>query len=118
MIAPGTIGTRAGPIRKPRPCRLSQSITPPGASSPKAEPPESATASTRVMTEAGSRTVVARVPGPPPVTVTAATAGSSASTTVVPVTRAWSKSPSSQSAWQLMHSVFGVWNTLGTPWHC
>ena len=46
QIAPGTIGITASRMRKPRPCSASQACTPPAASSPSAEPPESAIAST------------------------------------------------------------------------
>ena len=46
-MAPGTIGMTASRIRKPRPCSASQACTPPPASSPNAEPPESAMASIR-----------------------------------------------------------------------
>ena len=45
MIAPGTIGMTAPRTAKPRPCSASQACTPPPASSPNAEPPESAMAS-------------------------------------------------------------------------
>ena len=44
-MAAGTIGTRAGPTAKPRPCSASAAWAPDAASSPKAEPPESTTAS-------------------------------------------------------------------------
>ena len=45
QIAPGTIGMIAPRTSKPRPCSASQACTPPPASSPKAEPPDSAMAS-------------------------------------------------------------------------
>ena len=47
-IAAGTIGTRISRTGNPRPCWASQSITPPAASSPKAEPPDSTIASTQL----------------------------------------------------------------------
>ena len=61
------------------------SMTPPAASSPKAEPPDSTTASTRSTSVPGPSNSVSRLPGAPPRTSTAATAGASASTTVVPL---------------------------------
>ena len=84
-IAAGTIGTRASPTAKPRPCAASQSMTPAAASSPNAEPPDSTIASTRSTSVAGPSSSVSRLPGAPPRTSTAATAGASAITTVAPV---------------------------------
>ena len=75
MIAPGTIGMTAPRTTKPRPCSASQACTPPPASSPNAEPPESAMASIRSTVLARSSSAPSRVPGPPPRTSIAATAG-------------------------------------------
>ncbi len=75
MIAPGTIGMTAPPTAKPRPCSASQACTPPPASSPNAEPPPSAMASIRSTVLARSSSAPSRVPGPPPRTSIAATAG-------------------------------------------
>ena len=83
-IAAGTIGTRTAPTAKPRPAAARASITPDAASSPKAEPPESTSASTLSTSRSGASRSVSRVPGAPPMTCTAATNGSSAVNTVVP----------------------------------
>src|SRR5712691_3638553 len=81
------------PTTKPRPTTASHSITPAAASRPKADPPDSTIASTRSTRVSGARSSVSRLPGAPPRTSTEATAGCSASTTVVPVM------PSRSSAW-------------------
>src|SRR6185503_16663383 len=86
-MAPGTIGTRAERTAKPRPCSASHACTPDAASSPKADPPESAMASTPCTVCAGSRSAVSRVPGPPPRTSMEATAGASSTTAVTPEAR-------------------------------
>ena len=87
MIAAGTIGTRAPPTAKPRPCSRSQACTPEAVSSPKAEPPDSAMASMPSTVCAGSSNAVSRVPGPPPRTSIEATAGSSKMIAVAPEPR-------------------------------
>src|SRR6266566_314926 len=84
MIAPGTIGITAPPTAKPRPCSASQACTPPPASSPNAEPPASTRASIRSTVLARSSNAPSRIPGPPPRTSIAATAGLSKITAVTP----------------------------------
>src|SRR5260370_480782 len=74
----------APPPAKPRACSASQACTPPPASSPNAEPPESAMASIRSTVLATSSSAPSRVPGPPPRTSIAATAGLSKITAVTP----------------------------------
>ena len=59
-IAAGTIGTRAAPTAKPRPASASAAMTPPPASSPKAEPPERTMASTRSTVCSGASRSVSR----------------------------------------------------------
>ena len=59
-------------------------MTPAAASRPKAEPPDRTTASTVSTVFSGASRSVSRVPGAPPMTWTAATAGSSQTTTVTP----------------------------------
>ncbi len=73
--APGTIGISASRTARPRPCSASHACTPPPASIPNAEPPDSANASTRSTVLARSSNAPSRVPGPPPRTSIAATAG-------------------------------------------
>ncbi len=91
-MAAGTIGTRIDgdcadvPTAKPRPAAASHSMTPAAASRPKAEPPDSTTASTRSTKVSEESNSVSRLPGAPPRTSTDAVAGASASTTVAPVT--------------------------------
>ena len=81
-IAAGTIGTTAGPARNPRPSARSRSTTPDAASSPKADPPDSTSASTAGTSRPGASRSVSRVPGAPPRTSTPATNGASAVSTV------------------------------------
>ena len=83
-MAPGTIGMTASLMRKPRPCSASQACTPPAASSPSAEPPESAMPSMLSTVLSGLSAASSRVPGPPPRTSIAATAGLSKITAVTP----------------------------------
>jgi hypothetical protein len=64
QIAPGTIGMTASRILKPRPCSASQACTPPAASSPSAEPPDSAMASISWTVLSGLRRPVLAGPGP------------------------------------------------------
>src|SRR3979409_1950966 len=92
-MAPGTIGMMASRIRNPRPCSASQACTPPPASSPNADPPDNAIASICSTMLTGSSSAPSRVPGPPPRTSIAATAGESKTTAVTPDARAAS------SAW-------------------
>ena len=86
-MAAGTMGTTAGPIRRPMPRSSSQRITPPAASSPKALPPASSTACTVEIAFVGASRSVSRVPGAAPRTSTPPTVPSGASTTVQPVGR-------------------------------
>src|SRR5262245_31573755 len=74
----------ASRMRKPRPRSASQACTPPPASSPKAEPPESVIASMASTVLTGSSRASSRVPGPPPRTSTEATAGLSNRMAVTP----------------------------------
>ncbi len=66
MVAPGTIGITASRTAKPRPSSASLACTPPPASRPKAEPPESAMASMRSTVLSRCSSASSRVPGPPP----------------------------------------------------
>ena len=59
------IGTIAEPTVKPRPASASQSMTPAAASRPKAEPPDSTTASMRSTRVPGASNSVSRLPGAP-----------------------------------------------------
>ena len=59
-------GTRTEPTANPRPMPCSTSCTPDAAASPKAEPPDSTSASTLSTVRAGSRRSVSLVPGAPP----------------------------------------------------
>src|SRR5499426_1693275 len=74
-------------MAKPRPRSRSSACTPAPASKPKAEPPDSTTASMRSIVRCGSSRSVSRVPGAPPRTSTAATAGSSNTMAVTPEAR-------------------------------
>src|SRR5664280_2024392 len=78
------MGTRASRTWKPRPCSRSHDCTPEAASSPKAEPPDSAMASMPSTVCAGSSKAVSRVPGPPPRTSTLATTAASNTIAVTP----------------------------------
>ena len=61
---------------RPRPCSRSAACTPPAASSPKAEPPDSTIASTAgTGVISGASNAVSRLPGAPPRMLTEATAG-------------------------------------------
>src|SRR4029453_15716210 len=82
--APGTIGTRAVRTANPRPCSRRRACTPPPASSPNAEPPESAMASIRSTERPASNRSASRVAGPPPRMSTDATTGSSNTIAVAP----------------------------------
>src|SRR3954447_17292468 len=83
----------ASRILKPRPCSASQACTPPAASSPSAEPPDSAMASISWTVLSGLRRPSSRVPGPPPRTSIEATAGESKMTAVTP------EASAASSAW-------------------
>ncbi len=84
-MAPVTIGRHGPHSEKPRPRSASQSISPATASRPNTEPPDRTTPSTRGISPPGRSASVLTVPGAPPRTSAAASAGGSASTTVTPV---------------------------------
>ena len=63
------------PAANPRPAARSAAVTPEAASSPKADPPDRTSASTRSTVLSGARRSVSRVPGAPPMTWTAAVNG-------------------------------------------
>ena len=109
QIAPGTIGMTASRMRRPRPCSASQACTPPAASSPSAEPPESAMASIASTVLAGSSRPSSRVPGPPPRTSIEATAGWSKMIAVTPEARAAS------SAWPTRTPAMSVRRFFKAP---
>ena len=72
------------PTAMPRPCSRSAACTPPAASSPNADPPDSTIASTVSTVLCGASRSVSRPPGAPPSTLTDATAGRSNTITVTP----------------------------------
>src|SRR5262245_20234015 len=75
------------PMAKPRPRSRSSACTPAPASRPKAEPPDSTTASMRSAVRCGSSRSVSRVAGAPPRTSTATVAGSAKTIAVTPEAR-------------------------------
>ena len=79
----GTVKSRT---RKPRPLARNTACTPPGASSPKAGPPDSNRASTGATLMLGFSDAVSRSPGAPPNTATEAVAGASKITMLTPET--------------------------------
>ncbi len=80
-----TIGTGPAGVGKPWPRSARKRTTPSAAASPKAEPPERTTASTRSTSRVGSRRAVSRVAGAPPRTSPEPTVPDGAQTTVTPV---------------------------------
>ena len=84
-MAPGTMGANWPATSTPLPRSRSTEITPPMASRPKTEPPESTSASTRSTVMSASSRWASRRPGAPPETAMEAVAGASNSSAVTPV---------------------------------
>src|SRR5438445_10552793 len=85
MQAVGTIGTVPAAVAYPCPWSARNRITPSAAASPKAEPPASTIASTRVTVREGSSKSTSRVAGAPPRTSAEPTEPEGNNTTVTPV---------------------------------
>src|SRR5581483_5669861 len=110
------MGTGPAAVGKPCPRSARKRTTPSAAASPKADPPDSTTASTRSTSREGSSSAVSRVAGAPPRTSPEPTVPAGAHTTVTPVSGPvqW---PTRMPATSVMALTAPAWRAGRAPSH-